>query len=84
MEEQLQRLSDVFPRLKEAGLKIKPSKCQLLRRSVQYLGYILSEKGVEVDPGKTACVSILHSNENLRRLWDLPRIIESSYLVLLR
>eukprot|EP00731_Ephydatia_muelleri_P017571 Em0010g669a len=62
VDEHLQRLRDVLQRLKDAGLKIKPSKCQLLRKSVLYLGHIVSEKGVEVDPKKTSCV---HS-------WQVP------------
>ena len=56
VEEHLQRLEEVLARLQQAGLKIKPSKCHILCKSVKYLGYIVSEKGVEVDPGKTSCV----------------------------
>ena len=67
----------------EEGLKINPSKCQLLRRSVQYLGYIVSEKGVEVD----LLVSVTVPSQIFTRacddMWDLSPI-ESSYLVLLR
>ena len=33
VEEHLQRLTEVLQRLKEAGLKIKPSKCHLLCKS---------------------------------------------------
>ena len=38
VEEHFTRLADVLRRLNEAGLKLKPSKCQLFRKSVQYLG----------------------------------------------
>ena len=62
VDEHLQRLRDVLQRLKDAGLQMKPSKCQLLRKSVLYLGHIVSEKGVEVDPKKTSCV----------RSWQVP------------
>eukprot|EP00731_Ephydatia_muelleri_P034012 Em0044g32a len=43
-------------RLKEAGLKIKPSKCHLLCKSVRYLGYVVSEKGIAADADKIKCV----------------------------
>ena len=56
MEEHFTRLADVLRRLNEAGLKLKPSKCQLFRHSVQYLGYAVSEKGIAIDPLKTSCV----------------------------
>ena len=57
VDEHFQRLTDILRRLKEAGLKIKPNKCQLMHRSVQYLGYVVSENGMEVDPAKTSCVN---------------------------
>ncbi|KAL5500047.1 hypothetical protein EMCRGX_G011541 [Ephydatia muelleri] len=56
VEEHLQRLTEVLQRLKEAGLKIKPSKCHLLCKSVRYLGYVVSEKGIAADADKIKCV----------------------------
>ena len=50
--EHLSKLREVLSRLKAAGLKVKPLKFHLLRRSVQYLGHILSARGVETDPEK--------------------------------
>ena len=38
VEEELLRLRVVFQQLHEAGLKLKPSKCQLFRTSVGVLG----------------------------------------------
>ena len=48
----LQRLGQVFSRLDQAKLKLKPSKCCLFRRQVAYLGHIVSESGVATDPNK--------------------------------
>ena len=56
VEKHFTRLADVLRRLNEAGLKLKPSKCQLFRKSVQYLWYVVSEKGIEIDPLKTSWV----------------------------
>ena len=72
MDKHLQHLRDVLQRLKDAGLKINPSKCQLLQKSVLYLGHIASEKGVEVDSEKTSCVSswpVPTDWESLRKFW---------------
>ena len=55
-EEHLVRLEAVFQKLKEAGLKLGPSKCQFLRKDTRYLGHIISEKGISVDPDKIASV----------------------------
>ena len=39
-------------RLQAADLKLKPSKCRLFQRRVEFLGHIVSEDGIEVDPEK--------------------------------
>ena len=52
-KEHLQNLRLVLQRLREAGLKVKPSKCAFLQREVQYLGHIVSRDGISPDPSKT-------------------------------
>ena len=42
VESHLQRLGKVFNRLREAHLKLKPSKFKLLQTEVEYLGHIVS------------------------------------------
>lgn len=43
-DEHLERLQLVFDRLREHGLKLKPSKCWLVREEVQYLGHLVSKR----------------------------------------
>ena len=57
-EKHTARLREVFLRLRDAGLKLKPKKCKFLRREVEYLGHILSENGVSTDPAKASDVGI--------------------------
>ena len=52
----LQQLEEVLQRLQQAGLKLKPSKCELLQSEVRYLGHIVSANGVATDPEKVAAV----------------------------
>ena len=47
------RLRAVFERLVKAGLRLKPSKCEFFKRSITYLGYIVSKDGIETDPKKS-------------------------------
>eukprot|EP00794_Sanderia_malayensis_P003906 gene3906-biopygen3342 len=56
VEEHLKRLDVVLDRIEKAGLTLKPAKCQWLRRSVKFLGHIVSEEGVTVDPAKVSSV----------------------------
>ena len=52
----LERLQLVFDRLREHGLKLKPSKCQLVRQEVNYLGHLVSANGIRTDPEKISRV----------------------------
>ena len=51
-KEHLHQLRLVFQKISEAGLKLKPSKCEFLRNRLEYLGHIMSEKGIETNPRK--------------------------------
>lgn len=55
-EEHLERLREVFHRFRQAGLKLKPSKCFLLRPRVPYLGHVISAEGASTDPAKIKAV----------------------------
>jgi hypothetical protein len=52
----LQRLEQVFQRLQQANLKLKPSKCSFLQLEVNFLGNKISSKGVETDRQKIQTV----------------------------
>lgn len=54
--EALQRLKNIFERLRDANLKLKPSKCNLFQKSVKFLGHVVSEEGVQTDPDKTEAI----------------------------
>ena len=56
-EEYLRNLKEVFQRLREAGLRLKPSKCNLCLEEVEFLGNVVSAKGVCTDPKKTEKVA---------------------------
>ena len=68
-EEHIKRLDSVFSRLEQHGLKLKPSKCEFFKSSVNYLGNKVSEKGVETDPDKIKALlewPIPHNVKTLR------------------
>ncbi len=53
----LDRLKMVWRRIREANLKLKPTKYCLMRAQVPFLGHIVSRQGVGVDPAKTEAVA---------------------------
>ena len=46
-EELYRRLNEVFDRLRQANLKLKPKKCEFFLKSIEFLGHRISEAGVE-------------------------------------
>ena len=50
LEDHIDRLDEVFGCMKSAGLKCKPSKCEIFRDSIKYLGRMVDRHGVRPDP----------------------------------
>ena len=62
-EQHLANLKEVFERFRQANLKLKPRKCHLFQKRVNFLGHVVSQEGVEVDEDKVAVV----------KAWQFPR-----------
>ena len=56
METHLEHLRILFMRLQKADLKLKEIKCNFLKKHIQYLGHIVSGKGITPMPEKLACI----------------------------
>ena len=65
-EEHILCLEVVFKKLREAGLKLSPSKCRFMYTEIKYLGHMISEEGISVDPDKVACV----------QSWPVPKTVK--------
>lgn len=46
----LETLSEVFKRLADLNLRVKPGKCKFFWRRLKWLGLYISAKGIEADP----------------------------------
>ncbi|CAG2186270.1 Retrovirus-related Pol polyprotein from transposon 17.6,Retrovirus-related Pol polyprotein from transposon 412,Retrovirus-related Pol polyprotein from transposon 297 [Mytilus edulis] len=55
-EQHIKHLGQVFDRLQEANMTIKPTKCEFAKSEVLYLGHIFSDKGIKVDDSKIQAV----------------------------
>ena len=55
-DQHLEHLERLLQRVRETGLKLKPSKCQFLRCQVMYLRHTISADGVSCKAGKTDAV----------------------------
>ena len=50
-------MDEVFSWLKETGLKLKPKKCKLFTKEINYLGHVISAGGIAVSPEKISAMS---------------------------
>jgi hypothetical protein len=64
----LERMEEVFQRLKDAGLKVKPRKCSFFARETSYLGHVISGEGIKVSPEKIAAVQEWPIPQNVTEL----------------
>ena len=51
-EEHLRHLEIIFEKLRKAKLKLKLQKCNFFKRHIQYLGHLISSKGIHPLPEK--------------------------------
>ena len=61
MDTHLKHVRQLFDRLREADLKLKESKCNVLKAHVQYLGHLVSGKGIEPVPEKLESIKNMPS-----------------------
>ena len=56
LEEHVFRLRAVFEKLKQAGLKLKPSKCEFFKQELTYIGHVASKDGTQTNPKKVEAI----------------------------
>jgi len=56
LEQRIERLLIVLGRLRSAGLNLKSQMCALFQKSINILGHVVSERGIETDPVKIEAV----------------------------
>ena len=64
----LGRLQQVFDRLRAANLKLHPGKSCFLQQRVDFLGHVLSAKGVEVQQEKISSIQDWPTPRNIKEL----------------
>ena len=65
-EEHMTHLEEVFERLQKANLKLKISKCEFMKKQLNYLGHIISDDGISVDSDKVAAVQNMQPPKTIR------------------
>lgn len=68
VDEHIKRLDNVFQLLKEAGLKLKPSKCDLMKKDVLFLGHIVGADGIKPNPNLIESISQWAEPHNVKQV----------------
>ena len=72
LEDHIERLDEVFACMKRSGLKCKPSKCEILKDSIKYLGRMVDRHGIRPDPDAVEAVLTWKSPKNGTPIDELP------------
>lgn len=67
-EKHLEILEEVFNRLKNAGLRLGRDKCQFCRPELKYLGYVVDNNGLHVDPDKISAILEIPTPRNVKEV----------------
>ena len=70
----LEHLETVFSCLREAGLKMKWSKCDFFKREIHYLGHLISPEGISPLPNKLDCIQHMPAPKNAKEIKQFLRL----------
>ena len=65
-EEHVTHIASVLSKLFDANMRISPEKSHFFKRSVEYLGFLVSDKGIATSPSKTQAIT--NTNNHLHYL----------------
>ena len=64
-------LAEAFRVLRRYGMKLNPSKCAFRVRSGKFLGYMVTERGIEVNPEKVKAVQNMAPPNSINKVQQL-------------
>ncbi|KAJ4821053.1 Pol-polyprotein [Rhynchospora pubera] len=70
-EEHVQHLERVFAKMKEVGMRLNPKKSFFCLGSGKFLGFIVSERGIEVHPSKCQAIANMEPPKTVKEVQEL-------------
>lgn len=67
-EEHDQRLHTVLTKLSAAGVTLNEAKCEFHKQQIKFLGHVIDEKGIRVDPDRVKAILKLGTPRNISEL----------------
>jgi len=72
IEQNLHTLREVLLRLKQYRFELNYKKCLLLRKSIEFLGYVISREGITLSKRH---VEAIHDFQQLRNVLEVQRFL---------
>jgi len=66
-------LEELFKIIAKYNLKLNPDKCVFGVEAGKFLGFLLTERGIEANPGKCATIIGMRSPTNMKEVQQLTR-----------
>lgn len=68
VHEHLKHLELLFKRFRENGLTLNFNKCKFFKKEIKFLGHIISNEGIRIDPDKIQTIKDFPQPKNLKQL----------------
>ena len=68
LEEHDEKFRKVAERLRTAGMRLQPDKCEFYKSEVAYLGYIITSAGVLPDPQKITAITNFSTPKSKKKM----------------
>ena len=65
-DEMIENLRAVFSRIRDSKMLLNSKKCALVRKSIKYLGHIISENGISTCPEKVDAIAKMAPPKNIK------------------
>ena len=75
-DDHLEKMVEVFERLREAGLRVNAAKSTFATDEIEYLGYILSRAGIKPQPEKVQAILAINPPKNVKELRKFLGIVQ--------
>lgn len=76
IEKHHQHLEQILSRLYHANFRLNPIKCEFLKQEIQFLGHIISERGIEPCPQKTKAINEFPTPTNAKSAVSFVKMAE--------
>ena len=67
-DQHLEDLRETLSRLRDLGMTVKPKKCHFACGEIKYLGHLITDDGIKVNPEKTAAITQMPWPDNADKM----------------